>query len=326
MLSILCLSGGLDHFSMSTLSWKHALFEGIKQEIYDMTTLTQEHSSAPFPTVQMIGGLARSAGQLTNTYFRRVINVDEKSGDLGLVTEADVASEKFLKGEIARVFPTHRVLGEESGWSNGGSNDAPREGDIVWILDPIDGTTNFSKGNIFHCISVACGKIEGGRFVCERAAIYQPGTNDLYTAGRGMGAWVNDEPIYVSAGPEVRRWSVATGFSSNKGSSLHGVIRCVEEFQNKILGVRINGAAALDLALTARGVFNGFFEARLSAWGMAAGDLIVREAGGVTINYEGQPFDVLNDKHIVAGPAHVVSFLLETLTGLKSELKDTSWP
>jgi myo-inositol-1(or 4)-monophosphatase len=279
-----------------------------------------------FPSVQQIGGLAQAAGELTVTYFRRQIRVDEKSGDLGLVTEADVASEQFLKAEIARQFPTHRVLGEESGWSNGGSTEVPKEGDIVWILDPIDGTTNFSKGNIFHCISVACGKISAGKFVCERAAIYQPATQDLYTAGRGLGAQVNNGTIVVHAGPDVRRWSVATGFSSNKGDSLHGVIRCIEEFQNRILGVRINGAAALDLALTARGIFNGFFESRLSAWDMAAGDLIVREAGGVVLNYEGQPFDVLKDKHIVAGPSHVVSFLLETITRLKAELKNTSWP
>jgi myo-inositol-1(or 4)-monophosphatase len=130
----------------------------------------------------------------------------------------------------------------------------------------------------------------------------------------------------VSAGDEPRRWSLVTGFSSNKGSSLHGVIRCIETLQNKILGMRINGAAALDLALTGRGIFNGFFESRLSPWDMAAGELIVREAGGVVVNYEGQPFDVLADKHIVAGPRHVVSYLLETLSGLREELKNTSWP
>ncbi len=291
-----------------------------------MTDLSHQDSLAFFPSVQQIGELAKAAGQLTSTYFRRHIRVDEKSGDLGLVTEADIASEKFLKLEIAKNFPSHRVLGEESGWSNGGSSELPQEGDIVWILDPIDGTTNFSKGNIFHCISVACGRMVDGKFVCERAAIYQPGTLDLYTAGRGLGAHVNGQPIQVIAGPDVRRWSVATGFSSNKGESLRGVLRCIEEFQNRILGVRINGAAALDLALTARGVFNGFFESRLSAWDMAAGDLIVREAGGVTLNYEGRPFDVLNDKHIVAGPSQVVSFLLETLTQLQAELKNTSWP
>ncbi|MFZ9520205.1 MAG: inositol monophosphatase family protein [Silvanigrellaceae bacterium] len=291
-----------------------------------MTSSQSQPSAVNLPTRGTIGELARAAGTLTNDYFRRQIRVDEKSGDLGLVTEADLASEKFLKTEIAKLFPNHWILGEESGWTSVGTGDAPQDGDAVWILDPIDGTTNFSKGNIFHCISVACGRMNGSRFECERAAIYQPGTGDLYTAARGQGAFVNDEPISVLAGDEPRRWSLATGFSSNKGSSLHGVIRCIETLQNKILGMRINGAAALDLALTGRGVFNGFFESRLSPWDMAAGELIVREAGGIVVNYEGQPFDVLVDKHIVAGPRHVVNYLLETLSGLRGELKDTSWP
>lgn len=291
-----------------------------------MSNYPGECSQPVFPSLEVIGGLATAAGQLTLKYFRHQIKIDEKSGDQGLVTEADVASENFLKSEIAKLFPSHRVLGEESGWSNGGSSAAPAEGDVVWILDPIDGTTNFSKGNIFYCISVACGRISGGKFICERAAIYQPGTQDLYTATRGGGAYVNGQPAQVQAGPEIRRWSLVTGFSSNKGASLHGVIRCIETLQNQILGLRINGAAALDLALTARGVFNGFFESRLSPWDMAAGDLIVREAGGMTVNYEGQPFDVLSDKHIVAGPAHVVEFLVRTLTELKTELRDIAWP
>lgn len=291
-----------------------------------MTSLSGSATTTPLPSRAAVGGLARAAGELTQTFFRRSLKIDEKEGDLGLVTEADLASETFLKGEIGRLFPSHRVLGEESGWSNGGSSSAPQEGDVVWILDPIDGTTNFSKGNVFHCISVACGRFAAGRFVCERAAIYQPALDDLYTASRGEGAFINERPMSVNAGPEVRRWSITTGFSSNKGNSLHGVIRCIETLQNQILGMRINGAAALDLALTARGIFNGFFESRLSPWDMAAGDLLVREAGGRTTNYDGQEFDVLNDKHIVAGPAHVVDFLLNTLAGLRTELRDTSWP
>lgn len=280
-----------------------------------------------FPTRSEIGALARAAGQLTNRYFRRKIKVDEKEGNLGLVTEADLASENFLKAEIAKKFPEHRILGEESGWSSHGEVGAfPKDGDLIWILDPIDGTTNFSKGNIFHCISVACGRLVEQRFVCEAAAIYQPGTDDLYTAAQGQGAFVNESPMRVAEDQDARFWSVATGFSSNKGSSLHGVIRCIEELQNRILGVRINGAAALDLALTARGIFNGFFESRLSPWDMAAGELLVREAGGVVINYEGRPFDVLKDKHIIAGPSPVVDFLFGALVDLKTELRNTSWP
>jgi myo-inositol-1(or 4)-monophosphatase len=278
------------------------------------------------PPLGRIGELARAAGRLTSAYFRREIKIDEKSANLGLVTEADLASEDFLKAEIGRISPAHWILGEESGWSKGTPSEMPPDGTVVWILDPIDGTTNFSKGNIFHCISVACGRMKNGLFVCERAAIHQPGTDDLYTAALGQGAFVNGQPLKISGEKSPSRWSLTTGFSSNKGESLHGVIRCIEVLQNQILGLRINGAAALDLALTARGIFDGFFESRLSPWDMAAGDLLVREAGGRVVNYEGQPFNVLSDKHIVAGPEHVVSHLLGTLAAVKAELTNTSWP
>lgn len=284
-------------------------------------TQSQDELSIDLPTVEFVGELAKAAGELTLKYFRQQMRVDEKEGDLGLVTEADVASEHFLKAEIAKKFPTHTFLGEETGWSR-----AVADGQAVWIIDPIDGTTNFSKGNIYHCISVACGVMRGGQFKPERVAIFHPGTGDLYCAGRALGATVNGEVMKATAGFEPRRWTVATGFSSNKGESLHGVIRCIEVMQNRILGMRINGAAALDLALTARGVFNGFFESRLSSWDMAAGVLLVEEAGGIVVNYEGQPFDVLGDKHIVAGPAHVVRDLLNMLASVGKELRSSVWP
>lgn len=290
------------------------------------------------PSLEDVGNIARAAGKLTTTYFRREIQVDEKEGDLGLVTEADIASENFIKSEILKNFQGHVILGEESGWSQslqiGAASGHPltsdlpshADGTVLWIIDPIDGTTNFSKGNIYHCISIACGVVINGQFSCKSAAIYQPGTEDLFTAAEEQGAWMNGRPMRVGAGSERRRWSITTGFSSNKGESLHGVIRCIEIMQNRVLGVRINGAAALDLALTASGIFNGFFESRLSPWDMAAGELLVKEAGGLVVNYEGQRFDVLKDKNIVAGPEHVVEDMLEMISSVKAELRSSVWP
>jgi myo-inositol-1(or 4)-monophosphatase len=286
-----------------------------------MTMQENQSSRSDLPDVAWVAALAREAGELTLRYFRRELKIDEKSGDLGLVTEADLASEAFLKAKILGRFPEHTLLGEETGW-----NKAAAEGQVVWVVDPIDGTTNFSKGNPFYCVSVACGCIQNGRFVPERVAIAHPASGDVYAAARGQGAQVNGSPLKVGAGTDMRRWSVATGFSSNKGESLHGVMLCIEEMQNKILGMRINGAAALDLALTARGIFNGFFESRLSPWDMAAGQLLVEEAGGVVLNYEGRPFDALQDKHIVAGPAHVVDELLSLIFKMRGKFKSNVWP
>jgi myo-inositol-1(or 4)-monophosphatase len=166
-----------------------------------------------------------------------------------------------------------------------------------------------------------------GQFIPLRAAIVQPATGDLYSAGRGLGAWCNGQRLALSTDTtDPRRWSIATGFSSNKGESLAGVIRCVEIMQNEILGMRINGAAALDLALTSRGIFDGFFESRLSPWDMAAGELLIREAGGEVVNYEGESFNSLSDKNIVAGPQHVVAYLLSMLRGVKEGLTSSAWP
>jgi myo-inositol-1(or 4)-monophosphatase len=285
-------------------------------------TQAQSEAHRHLPTTEFVGQLARTAGELTLRFFRtQQLRVDEKEGDLGLVTEADLASESLLKAEIAKHFPQHVFLGEETGWSRDVS-----EGQVVWIIDPIDGTTNFSKGNIYYCISVACGVMQSGRFRPERVAIFHPGTGDLYCAGRGQGATVNGLTMSVAAGSDPRRWSLATGFSSSKGEALRGVIECIERMQNRILGMRINGAAALDLSLTARGVFNGFFESRLSPWDMAAGELLVEEAGGMVVNYEGQPFDVLKDKNIVAGPAHVVRDMLDLIDAVRKDLRSSAWP
>lgn len=274
------------------------------------------------PSLEFVAKITKEAGQLTLEYFRKSFGVSVKDGDLGLVTDADFASERLIKNLILEAYPNHVLLGEETGWSR-----ASEDEQVLWIVDPIDGTSNFSKGNGFYCISVACGILKNDRFEPIRAAIYQPATDDLYTAAHGLGAWCNGTRLKVSTNStDVSRWSVATGFSSNKGASLSGVIRCVEVMQNQILGMRINGAAALDLALTSRGIFDGFFESRLSPWDMAAGELLVREAGGVVVNYDGHPFNAISDKHIVAGPRHVVEHLLGMLQQVRDELKSSVWP
>jgi myo-inositol-1(or 4)-monophosphatase len=274
------------------------------------------------PSLDWVAHLAQSAGCLTLEYFRKSFGVNDKGNHLGLVTDADIASEAFIKEKISELYPDHVVLGEETGWTH-----SAQEGQTVWIIDPIDGTSNFSKGNAFYCVSIGCGTLAGGRFVPLRAAIVQPSTGDVYAAGQGLGAWCNGQRLALTADTlDPRRWSIATGFSSNKGESLAGVIRCAETMQNEILGMRINGAAALDLALTSRGIFDGFFESRLSPWDMAAGDLLVREAGGVVVNYDGEPFNALTDKNIVAGPQHVVEHLLRMLMRVKEEFKGSAWP
>lgn len=271
--------------------------------------------SLVLPTRDDVAGLAREAAALTLTYFRRALDVREKEGDQGLVTEADLASERLLREAIGKRFPRHVVLGEEAGW--GGlpegttldSEGRPRReqgaGPLgVWIVDPIDGTTNFSNGNPFYCVSVGFGVLEGSSLRLRAGAIAHPVTGDVYTAVRGEGAQVNGTPIRVNPNADFRRASFATGFSSNKGAKLGRIGAAIAAIQDASIGLRINGAAALDLAFTARGILHGFFESSLKPWDLAAGVLLVEEAGGKVTNYAGAPFDPLADADVVcAGPA-----------------------
>jgi myo-inositol-1(or 4)-monophosphatase len=248
------------------------------------------------PTIATVGDLTKRAGELTLSYFRRQLQIADKGRELGIVTEADLASEKFLKESILAQFPNHAILAEESGL-----RESPTGGEtVIWIIDPLDGTTNFSKGNPYYCVSVGVGiRRENG---CEMnfAAIHHPFLNDLYTAERGKGAFLNGNPITVSPLNDLTQASCATGFAGNKQEKLSYVLRTIEIFQNHILGMRINGAAALDLCNTARGIFQGFFERNLSPWDLAAGSLILQEAGAKLSNMEGEPFDPLSCRDILA--------------------------
>lgn len=248
------------------------------------------------PTITTVGDLAKRAGELTLTYFRSQHKIADKGWELGIVTEADLASEKFLKDAILTQFPEHAILAEESGMRECES----RENSVIWIIDPLDGTTNFSKGNPYYCVSIGVGVRAGTFCVMELAAISHPFSGDLYTAQRGKGAFLNGVPLGVSLLEDLASVSCATGFAGNKNARLAHVLRIIEIFQNNILGVRVNGAAALDLCNTARGMFQGFFERNLSSWDLAAGSLILEEAGAKVTDMEGNQFDTLRCRDILA--------------------------
>jgi myo-inositol-1(or 4)-monophosphatase len=260
------------------------------------------------PTIATVGDLTRRAGELTLTYFRKHLSIADKGHNLGIVTEADLASEKYLKESITGSFPSHAILAEESGMQENSTQSG-----VIWIIDPLDGTTNFSKGNPYYCVSVAVGVRTGTGCVIERAAIHHPFLNDLYTAERGKGAFLNGNPIHVSTLTEFSQASMTTGFAGNKKERLNYVIRTIEIFQNRILGMRVNGAAALDCCNTARGLFQGFFERNLSPWDLAAGSLILSEAGAVVTDMEGREYHPLTTRDICAANPSLHEQMLETI-------------
>lgn len=224
---------------------------------------------------------AREAGRILLEKLGRKINVSLKS-DKNIVTEADLASEKYIVEQIKTHFPRHAVLAEESG-----ASILPEGSDYRWIIDPLDGTTNFSHGYPCFCVSIGLEKIGQG---IELGAIYDPTRDEMFAAEKGNGATLNGRRIQVSEVETLNDALLVTGFPYDVKKRE----RFVELFSQFVLNaqaVRRDGSAAIDLAYVACGRFDGFWEDGLSAWDTAAGILLVAEAGGLVTHYDASPFD-----------------------------------
>jgi myo-inositol-1(or 4)-monophosphatase len=220
---------------------------------------------------------AQAGGQVLLRHFRRLdpASVSEKSKH-DLVSQADRDSEAVIKAELARQFPHYRFLGEESGAA--GAGDGPR-----WIVDPLDATLNFVQGLPHWCVSVALWDQEGGLAGC----IYDPLRQDLFVAARGQGASWNGRPMAVSRQPGLDGAFLATGFAWQLEERFPAYNRALCAVFPRAKGIRRAGSAALDLAHTACGIYDGFFELGLKPWDLAAGTLLIQEAGGVVSDWQG---------------------------------------
>lgn len=236
---------------------------------------------------------ADRAGEILKKYYGRLSNVDEKF-QAGLVSEADRESESAIKAVISREFPDHRILGEETGLS--GSQD---EAAAIWMIDPLDGTTNYVHRVPFFCSSL--GLEYRGRL--QVAVVDVPLMGWRYHAVRGQGAYLNGQPIRVSSRLQFREGLFATGFSSSD-NTLDVQMELVARVIRDARGIRRLGAAALDLCLVAEGVFDGFWERGLQPWDTAAGVLIAREAGAVATDFNGQDFEPRMNSVVCATPQH----------------------
>lgn len=228
--------------------------------------------------------------------------------DTSLVTEADLASEKVIHDNISKYFPHDTILSEESGRTTG-------NGPFVWIVDPLDGTTNYANGYPFFCISIARGRfLPSGRVEVEQGAIYDPNRKRLYFADLGKGASVNGQQIKVSIGRDFSKCFLVTGFYYMREETLQREIDRFSRVAKHCQTIRRDGAAALDLAYTAEGIYDAFWEVGLSPWDIAAGALLVKEAGGVVQNYSinSDGFDVFGHG-IVAGNSMAVANIASLL-------------
>lgn len=240
---------------------------------------------------------ALAAGQIQRQYFRSHFSI-RKKGLIDLVTEADLAVEQDFRARVARHFPDHTVLGEEAAQSAPDGASAYR-----WIVDPIDGTTNFAHGLALFCVSIAL-EIDGR---IELGVIYEPVGDELFTAERGEGARLNGTRMHVTRQSSLIDCLLVTGFPYTADEARREQLAIFGEFLARAQAVRRLGSAALDLAYVAAGRFDAFWEQSLHPWDVAAGALLVEEAGGRVTDFTGHAFNIF-ERQIVAsnGAAHAV--------------------
>ena len=261
-------------------------------------------STTPNPMLNVAIRAARAAGAIINRAALDVEAVRVTQKQLNdFVTEIDHASEAAIIETLLGAYPGHAIWAEESGRTHGA-----QDSEYVWIIDPLDGTTNFIHGFPVYCVSIALawrGRVEIG-------VVYDPTRNDLFTATRGRGAFLNDRRLRVSKRIHLRQCLIATGFPFRPGDDFQAYLCMMSDVMQRTAALRRPGAAALDLAYVAAGFSDGFFETGLSAWDVAAGSLLVTEAGGLIGNFTGEP-DFLEQRECLAGNPKVYAQLVQVL-------------
>jgi len=233
--------------------------------------------------------MARDAGRILVDRQGRALQVSKK-GDIDLVTESDLASEKLIIERIRSYYPRHAILAEESG-ASAGENVAEGKSEWRWIIDPLDGTTNYAHGYPCYCVSIAlerAGKIEIG-------VVYDPTRDEMFAAERGQGATLNDRRMRVSDVEELNSSMLCTGFPYNVRER-ENFARHFAAFTMRAQAVRRDGSAAIDLAYVACGRFEGFWEDGLHPWDVAAGLLLIEESGGMVTDFNSGPLSIYTPK------------------------------
>ena len=261
-------------------------------------------SSNLHPMLNVAIKAARAAGALINRAALDVeaVRISQKQIN-DFVTEVDHAAEQAIIETLLTAYPGHGILAEESG-----SEYGAKDSEFVWIIDPLDGTTNFIHGCPVYCVSIALavrGKV-------EQAVIYDPSRNDLFTATKGRGAYLNERRIRVSKRTQLKDCLISTGFPFRPGDNFKNYLNMMSDVMQRTAGLRRPGAAALDLAYVAAGFTDGFFETGLSIWDVAAGSLLVTEAGGLVGNFTGES-DFLEQRECMAGSPRIYGQLVPLL-------------
>jgi myo-inositol-1(or 4)-monophosphatase len=254
---------------------------------------------------------ARRAGNIITRGARDLdlLTVTSK-GPKDFVSEVDRAAEAAIVQTLHATYPDHAILAEE-----GTARELNRNAENVWIIDPLDGTTNFLHGFPQYCVSIALAH----KGIVTQGVIYDPVRNDLFTATRGRGAFLNDRRIRVSRRAQLRDCLIGTGFPFRDGSYLDTYLQMMRVMTQQAAGLRRPGAAALDLAYVAAGYYDGFFELGLNPWDVAAGSLLVLESGGLIGDLSGEG-DYLYGGQVIAATPKVFAQMVHVLAPFRAAL------
>jgi myo-inositol-1(or 4)-monophosphatase len=245
---------------------------------------------------------ALEAGEIHLTYFDKNKEISHKFNEFDLVTNADKMAEERIISIISGHFPDHGLLGEESGSHKGNSSD------YTWVIDPIDGTTNYAHR--FPHFAVSIGLLYQNKLYL--GVVYDSFKNEMFWAVKGSGAYLNSDPIEVSKINSLNKSLLATGFPYERSTILEENLEYFRKFVYKAQAVRRPGAASLDLCYVACGRLDGFWELNLAPWDTAAGACIIQEAGGTVTNFETKEFDI-HTKNVIASNTLIHDQMLEII-------------
>jgi myo-inositol-1(or 4)-monophosphatase len=246
--------------------------------------------------------ISKDAGEIIREGFGKNFLVETKGSLTNLVTEIDKNSEKTVIDFIRKKYPTHSIIAEESG-------EQSHSSDYTWIIDPLDGTTNFAHGLPIFSVSIGIQKED--ELIC--GVVYDVMRDALYSCEKGSGAFCNGRKLTVSTNDDLRKSVLVTGFPYNISENPDHALEHFTSFIKESRAVRRLGSAAIDLCYVAEGVFDGFWEVSLNSWDMAAGVLLVNEAGGVVTDFIGNKINIY-EKKLLASNGKVHNRMLEILT------------
>uniref|UniRef100_A0A1L8E1T0 Inositol-1-monophosphatase n=1 Tax=Nyssomyia neivai TaxID=330878 RepID=A0A1L8E1T0_9DIPT len=265
---------------------------------------------------QTINKLVDEAGKIIASRNSGAKTISEKSDDIDLLTETDQQVEKLLTETLHEMFPSHKFIGEEP---FGEGNRSQLTDDPTWIIDPVDGTMNFVHSYPQSCVSVGLWVNKSP----ELAIVFNPIFNQKFTARRGQGAFYNGQQIHVSGQKALNKALITTEFGTSRdGDKVRVTLENLAKVVPAVHGIRVTGSAALNMCMVAQGAADLNYEFGPHAWDMAAGDLIVREAGGVTMDPAGGPLDIMSRRVLAASSQELAEAFVKLLTQFYPQPRD----